>query len=349
MKHTRRIPATGVLHQPATAKSAIGSTTRVSAKALARIQELWELPASGRPRNHSSEHDETLLTMTATTIRITTLGPFMVYLPTPRGLQIATWRDERTRLLLKCLLAASTYWLTRDQLIELLWPELDSAQGQDALRHALSRLRRTLEPERIAYDRSSYLASDRDSVWLVRNLEDERRLRIWVDRDHFERLGESALQHLRHMSDPQRLRLGQRLATKALQIYRDHFLPADQYADWTQATRSRCRRLWITLLWRMANVALMDHYLDDALVLLGQLVDTVPDDERAVAQLMRVQAACGQRGEALRTYHALSAYMASQLGAVPMEEIQRLADAIRAGATSSADLFDPTGGERQEG
>jgi DNA-binding SARP family transcriptional activator len=68
----------------------------------------------------------------------------------------------------------------------------------------------------------------------------------------------------------------------------------------------------------------------------GQIIDDVPDDERAVAQLMRVQAACGQRGEALRTYHALSAYMASQLGAAPMEEIQRLADAIRAGETSAA-------------
>lgn len=273
----------------------------------------------------------------------------MVYLPTARGLQTATWRDERTRTLLKCLLAAPTYWLTREQVIELLWPELDLRQGQDALRHTLARLRRTLEPERMAYDRSSYLASDRDAVWLVRNPEDEGLLRIWVDRDHFERLAPLAIQHLEQASNPQRLQIGQLLATQALQIYGDHFLPADPYDDWTQATRSRCQRLWTTLLWQMAINAVRNRNLDHALLLLGRLVDAMPDDERAVAQLMRVQAACGKRGEALRTYHALSSNLASQLGAAPMDEIQRLADTIRAGTFSLDEQFERTEGERQNG
>lgn len=266
-----------------------------------------------------------------TPIRIVTLGQFIVYLPTAQGLQTTVWRDDRTRVLLKCLLAAPAYWLSREQLIAFLWPELDVASGQDALRHALSRLRRTLEPWRVAYGQSQYLASDRETVWLVRTPEDEGRLRMWVDRDHFEWFAHTALQHLEQMPDTQQMRLGQQLAAQALQLYVDHFLPADLHVRWAQATRTRCRRLWLTLLWQLTNVALMKRQFDQAQLLLGQLVEAMPDNEGATSQLMQVQALRGQRGDALRTYRTLASHLASEFGATPATELQQLADAIRSG------------------
>lgn len=283
------------------------------------------------------------------TIRITTFGPFTVHWKTPHGSQAAIWRDERTRTLFKCLLAAPTYWLTRDQLIDMLWPELNLAHGQDALRHALSRLRRALEPERAAYDHSLYVSSDREAVWLARrSAHDDTHnppLSIWIDRDHFERLAHAALQRLEHDSQRQ---LGQQLGTQALLLYRDHFLPADLYVEWATSTRNRCRKLWTTLLWHLANAAMTSRQFDYAQILLGQLVEAMPDNEGAVSQLMRVQAACGQRGDALRAYHSLSRHLASEFGAEPVTELKHLADAIRSGTVSTEALLAAITAERQE-
>jgi DNA-binding response OmpR family regulator len=56
--------------------------------------------------------------------------------------------NHQIRMLLKCLVAAPGYRLSREQLCERLWPEHDAVQARDALRQALSRLRRILEPHR---------------------------------------------------------------------------------------------------------------------------------------------------------------------------------------------------------
>ena len=86
-------------------------------------------------------------------------------------------------------------------------------------------------------------------------------------------------------------------------------------------------------------MTVLEKRFDEAQLLLGQLVEAMPDNEGAVSQLMRVQALCGQRGEALRTYRALATYLASEYDSTPMDEVRRLADAIRVGAISHDDLF----------
>ena len=121
------------------------------------------------------------------------------------------------------------------------------------------------------------------------------------------------------------------LGHKALALYRGAFLPADIYSDWTRPTRVRYLRLWVTLLRHLADAAIKRCQYELAMLLLGQLVDALPDDEDAASRLMLVQGATGHRGEAHRTYERLSTHLAATLGIPPTREVQLLAHTIFSG------------------
>jgi hypothetical protein len=102
---------------------------------------------------------------------IFTLGQFHMLLPSSGNageLRKPNWPTNQAPRLLKCLVASQGCRCSREELMEHLWPEQDAVQARDSLSHALSRLRRALEPDPSAYDTSHYSGSDREAVWLMR-------------------------------------------------------------------------------------------------------------------------------------------------------------------------------------
>jgi DNA-binding SARP family transcriptional activator len=74
-------------------------------------------------------------------------------------------RRARVRQLLSALAVRPV--LTRDQAIELLWPEQDPAKAARNMRVTLTHLRRLLEPERSGGDASYHLRCDGDAIRLL--------------------------------------------------------------------------------------------------------------------------------------------------------------------------------------
>jgi DNA-binding SARP family transcriptional activator len=74
-------------------------------------------------------------------------------------------RRARVRQLLSALAVRPV--LTRDQAIDLLWPELDPAKAARNMRVTLTHLRRLLEPERSGGDASYHLRADGDTIRLI--------------------------------------------------------------------------------------------------------------------------------------------------------------------------------------
>lgn len=239
-----------------------------------------------------------------------------------------TWGSAQSRTLLKCLLAAPDYYRSREQIIDLLWPGQDPDKGDDALRHALSCLRRALEPTTRPYARSHFVGSDRESIWLEHDAgdDDERGAGLWIDRERFERHAACAL------AEREALRLtagAHRAGERALALYRGPFLADDLCAPWTQPMRTQCQRVWAALLVRLSDYAVRARQYDSAAALLGQMVETIPDDEEAVARLMLIHAVTGRRGEALRAFQELRTYFSDVLHMELTAELEQLALAIR--------------------
>src|SRR5438046_2244111 len=88
------------------------------------------------------------------------------------------WRRRAARQLFKCLLSRPNRRMTRDEVIELLWPESDSDAASTNVRSTLHAMRRVLEPSDEAI---GIVFTDRDSIWLRPDVE------LWSDADEFER------------------------------------------------------------------------------------------------------------------------------------------------------------------
>src|SRR5215218_4071553 len=119
-------------------------------------------------------------------VRVWLLGGFRVSVGS-RAIGQDAWRLKKAASLIKLLALAPGHRLHREQVMELLWPDLDAEAALNNLHHALHVARRTLEPVAPAGSAaSSYL-----------HLRDERLAvcpegPLWVDVKAFEEAAATA-------------------------------------------------------------------------------------------------------------------------------------------------------------
>lgn len=203
-----------------------------------------------------------------------------------RNRQALVFPTRKIHLLLAYLTLRRGVPQSRQQLAYLLYPDSTDAQARTNLRTVLHRLHATLPEIDLLLDLDSQILRWKDDIPLTLDVtEFERAI---ARADQAERQGDAA---------------GKMTALQsAAAIYRGDLMP-DCYDDWIAPERERLQRM-------------MQHVLETLLTLLDQQGDpeTVigyaqrllamdPVNEAAYLTLMRLYAARGDRGSALRTYH----------------------------------------------
>src|SRR5579859_3369008 len=94
----------------------------------------------------AAEDQQQELTSRAPDVRVYTLGTFRV-LVGGHALEDSAWRRKTARQLFKVLLTRPGRRMTRDEVVELFWPESDSEAAASNFRSTLYALRRALERE----------------------------------------------------------------------------------------------------------------------------------------------------------------------------------------------------------
>jgi DNA-binding SARP family transcriptional activator len=210
----------------------------------------------------------------------------------------AAWRLSKARTLVKLLALTQGHRMHREQLTDLLWPELDTAAGAANLRKALHYARHALSADLVV--------SDRDLVGLPPD-------RTWVDVDAFE----AAAARCDNAT--------------ANELYRGDLLPEDRFEDWAEHPRDRLRSRFGKLLQNQAAdlSGRGDHQA--AAEILERLSLADPLNEQLVAALMSAFAAAGQRHLALGWYRQLQQRLADELGVSPSPQLAKLRARIAAG------------------
>src|SRR4051794_9835690 len=126
----------------------------------------------------------------------------------------AVWRQRRAAAIVKLLALDSNRTRHREQLLDLLWPDLDPESAANNLRVALHHARLGLE--RAGAPAGVFLLRERDLVVLG------PRDRTIVDVETFVEAARSAWE----TADPA-------AATQAAELYTGDLLPEDPYEDWT--------------------------------------------------------------------------------------------------------------------
>ncbi|CAN5652936.1 BTAD domain-containing putative transcriptional regulator [soil metagenome] len=243
----------------------------------------------------------------------------------------ANWRTQKARSLVKLLCLAQAHRLHREELMDLLWPELEAKAAANNLRVTLHAARRALNPSRSPGTQSVLHLGDNVIVLDAGDAGDA----LCIDVDVFQFAAASARQN----QDPGSYQT-------AIDLYTGDLLPEDRYEDWATGPRERLRATYLGLLAGLAHLLEARGAAEQAIVVLQRLVVEEPTDEEANVGLMRHYASTGQRRLALRQYQRLRAILREELDVEPDPDTQGLYAAILSGrfpteSSSQAIAFSP--------
>lgn len=213
--------------------------------------------------------------------RVRTLGRFEVV--GAGGQDAGRWTSRKARDALKLLICRRGRSIPREELIDLLWPDVDLAVGRSRLSVVLSMLRAVLDPDRrLATDP---LRADRQSVALDLDV-------VSVDVEEFLAMARDGLREgAVGAPDPTALVMATALGEEG------EFLAEDPYADWARPLRAIVERTRRDVLRALAGLADGEGDLDAAARWWSRLVELDPGDRSARRALREVLVALGRDGE----------------------------------------------------
>ncbi len=232
----------------------------------------------------------------AAPLKVFLLGGFEVVrddTPIPRE----SWRRRRPADLLKLAALTPGRVLTREQVIETLWPDKDPASGANNLHRALYDLRQILGGRWVDLERGRL----------------RMRPEVWVDVDVFEAAAAS--------SDPD-------AQQAAVALYRGDLSPEDLESPWLASRRAALRARLAGAALPLARAAAARGDLPAGIALLRRVLEIDPSHQECHRLVARLLAEGGRRVEALRQIDAADAAMRAQGAAARSPELQQLRDAI---------------------
>jgi DNA-binding SARP family transcriptional activator len=220
-------------------------------------------------------------------VAIRSLGGFAV---TRGGVVVGPgeWQSRKARDLLKILVCRRGRPVTREALIEALWPEQDPARTANRLAVALSTVRAVLDPGR-SFGPGYFIAADGCAVRLVCE-------HVAVDVDRFLADARAGLAcHRAGRTDEGRV-----LLAAAEAVYGGDFLEEDLYEDWAVSLREEARAAYVAVAGALAELAEAEGDHEAAVRLRLRVLERDPYDETAHLALVASLSSAGRHGDALR-------------------------------------------------
>jgi tetratricopeptide (TPR) repeat protein len=254
-------------------------------------------------------------------LRIYLLGQFRIEHYTHNVWQIAdsrVWHRRRARALLGCLLSSPGRRLGREQVMEMLWPDLDIDLAANRLNGAVHELRQILEPDISRPSSSRLLRLERDILELADNT------LIWVDAEAFEQL----LKDAEMSTDTQQ---AEQLLEEASMLYQGNYLLEELYSEWATPRRDALQRAWVGLQLRLTQIKVEQGAYVSAIELLDRLRNADPTNETALQRLMVLLTHLDRRGEALQVYRQYITTLQRDYEGEPLPETTELYETLRKG------------------
>lgn len=243
------------------------------------------------------------------TLWVRTLGPFSVWrgdsLISPRE-----WQREKARQLFQLLVNARGQWLQRDQIVDMLWPDLPADSAIRDFKVALNAISRALEPRRPPNAPFYFIIRQGNTYGI------NPQAQLITDAQEFTALASSNQM--------------EKLQT-ALSLYEDDYLPDCCYADWASIERENYRQKYFSASERLARLYLQARRWGDVLSVCQAALRRDKCWEPAYTLSMQAYASQGNLSQALATYQHCENVLRSELGLEPSNATQRLRQLLTKG------------------
>ena len=250
-------------------------------------------------------------------LQISVLGGFAVAVG-GRPVGPEAWHRRKPAALLKILALAPAHRIHREQVMDLLWPELEPAAAGANLRKAIHQARSALDGAshgagRLLEFQSDVLALAPDG--------------LTIDAVAFR----SDLMAARRSGDVEQYRA-------AVAWYGGDLLPDDPYEEWATAARRELHEDYVAGLSDWCSGLETNGDIEGAIEAGRILVSAEPTREESHSLLMRLYALAGRRSDALRQYDQLVEILDHEMGVEPSARVQRLREEIHSRQAEEPEL-----------
>jgi LuxR family maltose regulon positive regulatory protein len=228
------------------------------------------------------------------------------------------WDRIQPRRLLVAMLSQRQETISKEVLIETLWPEEQPGSGENNFKTTLQRLRKTLEAEIDPRFGSSYFHLHQNLLFF-----DEELCRI--DCREFAALAREGA--TREKAGDWKGALD--TYARALDLYEGDFIPEERYAPWVELRRDDYRNILIDLLTRSAQLHERSGAFKKAEACLKRVIEADPLLEEAYRSLMTLYAEKKRYNEALRVFQACQKALKEGLRTQPDPLTRALHQGIR--------------------
>ncbi len=240
------------------------------------------------------------------TLQIYLLGSFRL---TVEGIAVsnAAWQKRKAKLLIQILALQPSRGLHREELMEMLFPEMDSKTAEANLHRVLYAARQAIEPNRGSYASSKYLITERRQIKLTAESN------LWIDAKEFEHCGREGLKTN-----------NENLLESAAEIYKGDLLADEPFEEWTIDWREQLKTIYHRVLRRLAENSEKRENIEEAHLWLDKVLSHEAVDEAVHRAKMRLYEKQGECSLALKQYEKCRETLLRKLGVKPDEETEKL-------------------------
>jgi DNA-binding SARP family transcriptional activator len=206
--------------------------------------------------------------------------------------------------------------LQREEIVDILWPDLEPDAVQRDFKVALNALNRALEPDRPPGAEPAYVIRHGTTYGLRPGAD------IWLDCEEFQSLIDSGDQ----------IQDGSEASADAYQgaldLYKGEYLQEALYEDWTSEERERLLALYLHTAEKLAAIRLDQSGYDQTIGLCRRILARDDCWERAYRLMMAAYARQGNRPRALRVFRSCKEALERELGTEPGPLTRRLYEKI---------------------
>ncbi|HRQ40681.1 MAG TPA: BTAD domain-containing putative transcriptional regulator [Chloroflexota bacterium] len=250
-------------------------------------------------------------------LRVQTLGAFQLW----RGVEEVPHREWQRKKALQLFLLFLTHRgqvLHREQICDLLWPEMNPDDAARDFKIAYSAMCAVLEPARKRHAPSAYIL--RKGVRYGLRPEAD----LWLDAAEFERLLAQADRLFKR--DPA---TAVSLYRQALALYDGDYLQAYPYYDWASAEQERLLTLYLRSSERLAQALAAQAAWAEVATVCQAILSHDDCWEEAYRLLMLAYDGLGNRAQALQTYERCRETLQRKWGVEPMPDTVQIYEGIR--------------------
>jgi predicted ATPase/DNA-binding SARP family transcriptional activator len=259
-------------------------------------------------------------------LRIYCFGRFRVYRPFElEEVSAKEWGSVKAKQILAYLAVKDTrkIGVTRDKLVDAIWPEIDPQSLGNTFHVTLSHLRKAIErshKEAKEKEREEYVISQ-TGVYRI-----NRETKIWSDVGEFL----TCLDRAVRFQKEEKLHLMDMEYQKAAELYSSNLLE-DFYESWAEQTRDEYREKYNIVFGRLAQSAWEKSDYEKCIRYLQSLLLSDPTNEEAHRMIMLSYALLGSRSAAIRQFKVCENNLKKYLEIEPEPETVNLHKKIKHG------------------